>query len=143
MSGRDNDREGELLEALAYMLASDVLEDAAELEAELADMGGRLETVAEGLLAEARTKISQQRRESLGTVREDEGFVIADEPTAYAEVRDDELDQLWSARTKGMESGPVAVAHRELRGVSVHDKRTMQQDLDLLDEEETTNGDDE
>jgi len=139
VSGRDNDREGgELLEALAYMLASDVLEDADELEAELAKMAGNGRNIVDGLLAEAKMKIAQQRRESLSD--RDDVVVIAKAPSVYAETRGEELDRLWMARTKGLESGQVAVAHRELKGVSLHDKQTLHQDLDLLDEEESEDG---
>lgn len=144
MSGRDEDREGELLEALAYMLASDVLEDADELASELAVMNGSGEAIADSLLAEARTKIAQQRRDSLTGVDEGPG-VVPDEPTAYADTSGDELDQLWAARGEGMDPEQIAVAHRELTGVSDYDKRTMHQDLDLLEdnEEPGDGGDDE
>lgn len=139
MSKGNDDGESGLLEALAYMLASDLLEDPDELEAELAELAGGGDSAIESLLEEARTKIAQQRRESLG---DEDGVDVADDHSAYADVSGEELDHLWSARVGGLDGGEVAVAHRELRGVGDHDKRTMHRDLDLLDEEETTNGDD-
>lgn len=126
------DRDGDLLDELMRELAEGVLEDEETLREEVEAAGG-VSAVKEAVGRAKRTAaiaIGEARRALL---RSKPRTQVVQRTGEYASLSDEEVSDLWVARTQGLDASNAAVQFRDFEDVTADDMRSLLEDLDRLE----------